>query len=194
MAGGRPKQFVREEVLQRAMELFWQTGYEAASLPDLLGAMGISRQSLYDTFGNKRGLYLSAVEHYRATQLSQALALLERPGSASENVRAVVGFFEELAADTRCRGCFVANALVEMGPQDPEIAKLLAETLELLRSGIERALRQAQAQGELSDSKSPVQLSRALTNAMIGLAVTGRLEQGRESLREIYAGTLSMLD
>jgi TetR/AcrR family transcriptional repressor of nem operon len=194
MAGGRPKQFDREEVLQRAMELFWLRGYEAASLPELLKTMGISRQSLYDTFGNKRELYVSAILHYRATQLSQALALLDRDGSGLENVRDLVRFFEELAADTRCRGCFVANALVEMGPHDPEIAHLLQETLEILREGVERALREAQARGELALTKSPEGLSRALTNAMIGLAVTGRLEVRRSELGEICAGTLGMLD
>jgi TetR/AcrR family transcriptional repressor of nem operon len=176
------------------MELFWLKGYEAASLPELLKTMGISRQSLYDTFGNKRELYISAIQYYRATQLSQALALLERDGSRIQNVKDVVRFFEDLAADARCRGCFVANALVEMGPHDEEIAHLLHETLELLRAGVERALREAQQRGELAPSKSPAGLSRALTNAMIGLAVTGRLEVRRSELGEICAGTLGMLD
>ena len=194
MAVGRPKQFDRQKVLQRAMELFWQRGYQAASLPELLKAMGISRQSLYDTFGNKRQLFVSAIEHYRATQLSQALALLERAGSPLENVRSVLRFFEDLAADRRCRGCLVANVLVELGPHDPEIAKLLHDTLELLRAAIERSLHEAQAHGELPREKSPEQLSRALTNAMIGIAVTGKLGIGRAQLRDIYAGTLSMLD
>jgi TetR/AcrR family transcriptional repressor of nem operon len=194
MAGGRPKEFDTPEVLQRAMELFWRQGYAAVSLPELLRAMGISRQSLYDTFGSKRELYIGAIEHYRATQLSLALALLEREGSPVENVRSVVGFFEDLAADTRCRGCFVANALVEMGPHDAEIATLLRETLETLRKGIESALYTAIARGEIPPTKLPQRLSRALTNAMVGLAVTGKLEMGRAELREIYAGTLSILD
>lgn len=194
MGAGRPKQFDREQALGRAMELFWQRGFEAASMPQLLAAMGISRQSLYDTFGNKRELYVSAIRHYRETQLSQALGLLERDGSPLRNVRSALRFFQDLASDARCRGCFVANALVEMGPRDGEIASLLHETLELLRASIERSLREAQSQGELPPGKSPESLSRALTNAMIGLAVTGRLEVGRSELGDIYAGTLSMLD
>jgi TetR/AcrR family transcriptional repressor of nem operon len=185
---------VREDVLERAMQHFWRCGYEGASLPELLKVMGISRQSLYDTFGNKRALYVSAIEHYRATQLSQALALLGREGSAIENVKAVVRFFHKLAADSRCRGCFVANAVVEMGSRDAELARLLGDTLELLRRGIEGALRTAQAREELGAGKSPRQLSRALTNALIGMAVIGRLEGRKAELRGIYAGTLSMLD
>jgi len=191
---GRPKQFDREEVLARAMELFWQYGYEGASLPDLIATMGISRQSLYDTFESKRGLYIHAIEHYRASQLSQALALLEGEGSPLAKVRQVLGFFEALAADTRCRGCFVANALVEMGPHDPEISELLHDTLELLREAIAAALRESQALGELPAAKSPNALARALTNAMLGLAVTGKLDLGPDELREIHAGTISMLE
>jgi TetR/AcrR family transcriptional repressor of nem operon len=194
VTAGRPKQFRREEALQQAMEHFWRFGYQAASLPDLLKAMGISRQSLYDTFGNKRALYIAAIEHYRATQLSQALALLGRKDSPIENVKAVVGFFHELAADAGCRGCFVANAIVEMGSRDRELSRLLTDTLEQLRRGIEGALRKAQARGELASDKSPRQLSRALSNALIGMAVTGRLEGRRAELLGIYAGTLSMLD
>jgi TetR/AcrR family transcriptional repressor of nem operon len=194
VTAGRPKQFRREDVLERAMEHFWRCGYEATSLPELLNAMGISRQSLYDTFGSKRALYLSAIEHYRATRISRALALLGREGSPIENVKAVLRFFPKLSADAGCRGCLVANAMVEVGSRDQEIARLLADTLELLRRGFEGALRKARARGELGPGKSPRHLSRALTTALMGMAVTGRLDRRRAELHGIYSGMLSMLD
>jgi TetR/AcrR family transcriptional repressor of nem operon len=194
MRAGRPKGFDEEVVLDRAMQLFWLRGYEAVSLSELQEAMGISRQSLYDTFGSKRALFVRCIEHYRGTQLAEALALLEGDGPAVDRVKAVLRFFERLASDARCRGCLVANALVETGPHDPEIAALLAETLDLLQGSIQRTLREARARGELPPHKSPTQLSRALTNAVMGLAVTGKLPVGRSQLRDIYAGTLSMLE
>lgn len=175
------------------MELFWLRGYQRVGLAELLQHMGISRQSLYDTFGNKRGLFLRSILHYRATQLSQALGLLDRQGSPIENVKDVMRFFQELALHGSCRGCLVANALVETGQDDEEITGLLAETLELLRQGIERCLQQAQELGELPAEKSPLELSRALVNAMIGLAVMGRLPLERATIRDVYAGTLSIL-
>jgi len=190
----RPKSFDPNEALERAMELFWLHGYEGVGIADLLRHMKISRQSLYDTFGNKRSLFLRVIEHYRATQLSQALALLEREGSQLENVRAVVRFFEDLAGDERCRGCLVANALVELGPHDPEVSELLGETLGLLESGLCRALERARDTGELSNGKSPVALSRALTNAILGLVVSGKLPLRRDALRDIHEGTLAILD
>lgn len=194
MRPGRPKQFDTEEVIERAMQAFWSNGYEALGLTDLLEYMGISRQSLYNTFGSKRNLFIRTIEHYRQTQLSQAIALLERDGSRVENVKAVVRFFETLALDGSCRGCLVANTLVELGSSDDEIAALLRKILEALRSAIELALREAQTRGELAANKSPEELSRALTNAVIGLAVTGKLQMDPADIRLVYSGTLSMLD
>lgn len=179
-------------MLGRAMELFWLRGYERLGLAELLEHMGISRQSLYDTFGNKRGLFVRAIQRYRATQLSRALALLERDGSPVANVRDALGFFEELALDESGRGCLVVNALVEV-TGDEELTNLLCTTLELLRAGIERALHEAQKCGELSEEKAPLELSRTLMNAMLGLAVTGRLRPEPAAVRDVSVGTLALL-
>lgn len=194
MPAGRPKGFDEQQVLERAMNLFWLYGYQGVGLSDLLKHMGISRQSLYDTFGNKRALFMRVIEHYRATQLVDALALLDRDGSPLANVKAVIRFFEQLASDSRCRGCLVANTLVELGPHDGQIAALLEETLGLLQQDLQRALREAQRRDELSADKSPLDLSRSLTNSLMGMAVLGRLPSEPASLRSVTAETLSMLD
>jgi TetR/AcrR family transcriptional repressor of nem operon len=194
MPAGRPKGFDEQQVLERAMNLFWLHGYQGVGLSDLLKHMGISRQSLYDTFGNKRALFMRVIEHYRTTQLVHALALLDREGSPLANVEAVIRFFEQLAADSRCRGCLVANTLVELGPHDRQIAAQLEATLGLLQRGLQRALREAQRRGELSTDKSPMNLSRSLTNSLMGMAVLGRLPSEPASLRSVTAETLAMLD
>jgi TetR/AcrR family transcriptional repressor of nem operon len=194
MARGRPREFDEQETLERAMNAFWLRGYEGIGLAELLSEMGISRQSLYNTFGSKRDLFVRALDHYRTTHLTRGLALLDRPGSPIENVKSLMRFFEDMARDRRCRGCLVANTLVELGPHDEGIAALLRETLKLLQKSIQRTLTTAQRQGELAANKSPLELSRALMNAMIGLSVTGKLSMAEAEVRGIYAGTLSMLD
>jgi len=177
------------------MDLFWQRGYRGLGLAELLEHMGISRQSLYDTFGSKRELFIRTIEHYRSTQLAQGLALLEPcQGSPLQRVRKLVAFFEALAADRRCRGCLVANSIVELGGEDPQIGALLRETLELLEQALFRTLSEARRKGELARTKSPRALSRALTNAMIGMAVSGKLPLGNAEIRSISAGTLHLLD
>lgn len=195
MVAGRPRSFDETDVLERAMEIFWQGGYESVGMSELCRAMEISRQSLYGAFGSKRGLFIRCVEHYRATRLSEALALLDQADTPRlDRIRSLLGFFETLALDARCRGCFVANTLVEVGPHDTEIEALLSETIELLRTSIEATLRAARDSGELVASKDPVRLSYALTNAIFGLAVTGKLPLPESAVHEIYAGTLSILD
>jgi TetR/AcrR family transcriptional repressor of nem operon len=189
----RPKTFSESDALDRALDVFWQRGYQGVGLTELLSEMGIARQSLYDTFGNKRQLFIKTIEHYRDTRLAGALALLERRGSPTQNVKDVVRFFEQLALDKRARGCLVANSLVEVGSQDPEIRELLAQTLGLLENGLAKALQRARRQGELPAGRSPRALARALTNALVGMAVTGKLRQSRATVQDIYAGTLTML-
>ena len=190
---GRSRAFDEQEVLERAMQHFWSHGYHESSLSDLLAAMGISRQSLYDTFGNKRSLFVRVIEHYRNTQLRHALELLGRDASPRQNVEAVLGFFAALASDLRGRGCLVANALVEVGSRDPELTRLLEETLGLLQSGLRAALERARELGEIPAERSPLALSRALINAMVGMAVTGKLRPEADVLRDIHQGTLALL-
>ena len=190
---GRPKGFSESEALEKALDIFWQRGYQGVGMTELLNGMGIARQSLYDTFGNKRQLFIRTIEHYRNTRLAGALALLERDGSPTQNVKDLVRFFEQLALDKRARGCLVANSLVEIGPHDEEIRELLAQTLGLLEKSIVKALRRAQRLGELPAERSPRAIARALTNALIGMAVTGKLAPGKSTVEDIYTGTLTML-
>ncbi len=194
MPPGRRKTFDEIEVLERGMNLFWLRGYEALGIAELVRGMGISRQSLYDTFGSKRELFIRVLDHYRSTQLAGALALLDRPGSPLENVRAVLRFFHDLATDSRCRGCFVANAIVEVGPHDEEIATLLGDTLDLLQGALARTLHEARNRGELPPHKCPDALAKALINSIMGLVIIGKLRQRHLSVEDIHAGTLNMLD
>src|SRR5467141_1819369 len=118
---GRHKEFDRAEALHKAMEVFWSRGYEAASIQDLVGAMGINRQSLYDTFGDKHSLYLSALETYRQEQEQNLLALLDPPGSIKQKLQMVCDkVIEESVTDKTHRGCFMNNAFVEMVPRDAQ--------------------------------------------------------------------------
>ena len=192
MPRGRPREFDKRDALERAMQLFWEQGYERTGVSDLLREMGISRQSLYDTFGSKRDLFVQSLEHYRDAHLGPALDLLGRPGPELEKIEALVRFFERLAGADR--GCLVANAITEIAPHDEPIATMLQEILELLETSLRLALERAQARGELAAEKSPRQLARALVSAVIGLTVTGKLSPGPAALRDASAGALAMLD
>ena len=111
----RQKEFNPDEVLHKAMEVFWRRGYEGASMQDLVKHMGINRQSIYDTFGDKHSLFLQSLDRYREIESRKVFAVLERPGSVKKNLRQL---FEEVvsravSAEGR-RGCFVGNSMSEL--------------------------------------------------------------------------------
>src|SRR4249920_3479788 len=89
----RNKQFDKHAALDEAMELFWEKGYHATSIQDLVDRLGVNRQSLYDTYGGKDQLFLSALERYRELQGAPLRRTLEREGPASAVLRE---FFDEL--------------------------------------------------------------------------------------------------
>src|SRR4030088_150825 len=97
----RQKEFDREEALQKAMEVFWSRGYEATSIQDLVKHMGINRQSLYDTFGDKHALYLKTLDRYREIEGRKVFELLERPGSVKKTLRQL---FEGVVERALCDG------------------------------------------------------------------------------------------
>lgn len=175
------------------MNFFWMRGYCKPGIAELVGHLGIGRQSLYDTFGSKRGLFIKCIDHYRATQLSTVIRILKDRSDPLERIKEAVRFFETLALDESARGCLVANAIVEFGTDDPEIRALLDQTLALLEGGFLGALRRAKRLGQLPVEKKPVEIAKALTNASIGMAVTSRLYKDSGAIKAACAGTLAML-
>src|SRR3989454_1626399 len=119
----RHKEFDRDEVLHKAMEVFWSRGYEATSIRDLVKHMGINRPSLYDTFGDKHALYLQALDRYREVEGRKVLELLERPGSVKKTLRQLFGgVVEKAVCDGQRRGCFMSNATSELAGRCKETA------------------------------------------------------------------------
>lgn len=106
---GRTKEFEINEVLDKAVQLFWKQGYEKTSMQDLVDFMGIHRRSIYGTFGDKHALYMKALKRYESTQNKKLRLLVER----QEPV-----------------GCFIVNSGVELGVLDPEVASLVRASLE----------------------------------------------------------------
>src|SRR4051794_15823962 len=111
----RHKEFNREQALHKAMEAFWSRGYEATSIEDLVKHMGINRQSLYDTFGDKHALYLQALERYREVESRKLFELLERRSPVKLVLRQLfTGVVERSLSGAERRGCFMSNAMSEL--------------------------------------------------------------------------------
>lgn len=188
----RPKEFDRNEVLEKAMQVFWKKGYERTSVRDLVAAMGINRGSLYDTFGDKEALYLTALERYCSGETRPAQANAEGEPAISVIRR----FFETIAEAgprARKRGCFVSNTIAEFGSQDSAIARTARAGVERSESAFARLVAQAQAAGDIGRSRDPHKLARFLTSSLNGLRLMAKADVSRAELDDIVDVTLAAL-
>ncbi|MFJ9115807.1 TetR/AcrR family transcriptional regulator [Streptomyces sp. NPDC102394] len=192
----RTKEFDPEAALQAALELFWERGYEATSMSDLVDHLGIGRASIYATFGSKHELYLKALDRYDRAGLEPIMRELSRPGPALPAVRTLVRRYATEAADDRLRrsGCLVTNTAAELAPHDPAAARRVERNWDQLETVLHSALLRAQAQGELPAGRDPLALARTLLVLMQGLRVVGKASDDPARVRDAAEQALTLLD
>ncbi|MER7364212.1 TetR/AcrR family transcriptional regulator [Nonomuraea wenchangensis] len=178
----RSKEFDPEIALEKALELFWERGYEGTSMADLVERLGVARASIYGTFGGKRELYLKALELYLARR--DVVGPLAQPGPVLPALRAFLdGYVAECLADELRRGCMVVNTAVEFGSRDPVVSQRVVESWAGLETAVAAALVRARAQGEIPEHKDPYALARFLLVLLQGIRVLGRADPDPRRLR-----------
>jgi TetR/AcrR family transcriptional regulator, transcriptional repressor for nem operon len=179
----RTKEFEPLEALDAAMQLFWRKGYEAASMRELLDAMGIGRGSFYDTFGDKHALFLAALDRFQEVRTSWVEEVLA--GSGLEGVREVFGrTVDGLVEFEPRRGCLLANSAVELAPHDPEVAGRISRYVHRTEEAFEDALVRAREAGEIPADSDPKALARFMVTTLHGLRVLARAGSEREALED----------
>ena len=195
IAVARPREFEEEEVVKAALAVFWRQGYQATSVQDLVEATGVNRGSLYDTFGDKHGLFLEVVAYYRRQVTARRLALLEGPGGVRERL---ARFFDEViefsVGEGRLLGCLMTNAAVELAPHDRDTALAVAANMSAMEKTFRRLLTAAQKEGDLAPEKSPRDLARFLTATANGLRVMAKVSPERAALKSVVRIALQALD
>lgn len=140
---GRPREFNEADAIERAMTVFWEKGYEAASLPHLLARMGLTRGSFYKAFKGKRAVYLAAIARYDAAVVLPVVNRLKARDGAS-GPRRIVTLFRMLAGlmdgpDAR-KGCFLCKAAVDRAPHDVEVERAVTRSIKRLEAAFRDAL------------------------------------------------------
>jgi TetR/AcrR family transcriptional regulator, transcriptional repressor for nem operon len=148
----RPREFDRDEALERATGVFWAKGYAPTSTDDLLTAMGIGRQSLYNAFQDKRALYLEALERYQQTTTAGHLKRLNGTASPITGIKALLLGLISDNDDTRALGCMGVGAICEFGSTDRDITALRSKVFPVLHSRLMERLKEGQAAGEIERS------------------------------------------
>lgn len=192
----RTREFDTEAAVAAAMALFWERGYEATSVDDLVARTGVGRGSLYAAFGSKHALYLAALDRYRCEHMAAALAALDDPATPLRPT--LRRFFDALIAealgDEAPRGCFMVNATTERAACDAAVAARVRENAAAMEAVLERAVRRAQARGEVPADGNARALARFLVMAVQGLRVAATATPSRAALRDMVRLTLAALD
>nr|WP_283094687.1 TetR/AcrR family transcriptional regulator [Paenibacillus sp. ATY16] len=182
-------------VLRKAMEVFGHYGYEGTSLPILLQELGIARQSLYDTYGTKKDLFIKAVKHYVNEKSSAVVVYLEKSESVKEAINAI---FREivfvLQDENRRNECFILNSAIDQVPHEPEIAALFEEDRIKLERAFHDALVRGKRRQELSTEQDLQALARYLYHARYALTQVAKLTSNPEVLEDFAKVSLSTLE
>lgn len=181
---GRPRSFDENAVIERAMDVFWSRGYHGTSLPDLLGATELSRGSLYAAFGDKRALFLLALDRYIADGLTRLDLELGSRGTALAGIRAcMAGYVKRTGGAHGRRGCLLVATTMELTAHDPEVAHRIRRFFKAMETRLAAAFVRAKAAGELADGVDPSSAARLLIFVAVGLRVVGKTGTERAAMQ-----------
>lgn len=192
---GRPRSFDRQFALERAMVVFWDRGYHAASMNDLTEAMGINSPSLYAAFGSKEALYREAVAHFAATESDDILAPLQNAPTAREAIEGyLLASARTFTRPGRPPGCMVVLSAVNAVGVGEETSRILRE----MRAGsvamIEERLKRAIAEGELPASLDLQAIASYYVTVQQGMSIQARDGASRTMLEAIVHGAMAAWD
>jgi AcrR family transcriptional regulator len=170
----RPREFDRDEVLERAMSVFWSKGFTATSTGDLVEAMQIGRQSMYDSFGDKRALYLEALAQYAQQSVAAHLERLRSGTTALAGIEAMLAGLAPADNSLRHKGCMGVGAIAEFGCDDPDVVKLREKSGVVLGRALTEAVTLAKQQGDIPPQVDTAEAVRFIGTLMRGLQTDAR--------------------
>jgi AcrR family transcriptional regulator len=181
----RPKEFNTDEALLRAVGLFCRQGYAATSTDELMQAMGVSRQSMYDTFGDKRALFLRALESYVTHGVQSLRVELEKPGAPLSALTNALVAFAQRKDMASAEGCMGLNATSEFGERDPDVTRILRTAARSQRDVLLRLLTSARERGELNPEVDVDSAADFFESALAGIRMAAKAGKSRKALRNI---------
>lgn len=191
---GRPRKFDEDRVLEQAMHEFWECGYHALSTRALEESTGVLKGSLYAAYGDKRALFLAALERYAAAGHAEVEAMLAAaPTPRAGLVKYLRARASQSAGSRRARGCLLANTAAELAPHDEEVSAVLGRAYARLTATLERAVRAAQERGEIARDRDPRAVASFLVLLVQGMSVVGRVARGAPMVRSALEMALEAL-
>ncbi|MEU6124858.1 TetR/AcrR family transcriptional regulator [Streptomyces sp. NPDC047123] len=190
----RPRKFDEDRVILAVRDEFWDKGYAATSLEDLLRVSGLGKGSLYGAFGDKHHLFLRVLRAYDDANLQM---LRERLESATRGIDLVHEFLLSPASDptgsAARRGCLLANSNAELAASTPEVAAEARRSYDAVTAILAEALERAQREGDLAPDVDPAETARTVLVAQLGLIALGRTGMNMDTLAAAAQSALARL-
>jgi TetR/AcrR family transcriptional repressor of nem operon len=190
----RTKVFDEEEVLNKAVNLFWSKGYNGTSAQDLVDELGISRSSLYDTYGDKFNLFKNALLQYRK---NFAGSMIQMAANSTDYEKTIKEIFQYVVTDSLqekfSKGCFMVNSTIELAPHNEEIAQIVNSNMKDIEEALVNLIKKGQEAGQFSKNHPPLSLARFVFNAISGLRVASKSGADKQVFDDIVKVTLSVL-
>ena len=191
----RPREFDETTALEVAVACFWRRGYEATSMRDLTRSMGISGPSLYNAFGDKRALFVAALERYLDHSTRERIKRLETTLPPKKAIHRFIGeIIERSLSDSERRGCFLINSALEVAPHDPELGALIADRLGEIEAFFRRSIKAAQSERTVRPDVVAKDVARLLLGLLLGIRVLARVKPERALLEGVARPALALLD
>jgi TetR/AcrR family transcriptional repressor of nem operon len=190
----RQKDFDETVVLDLAVQLFWTKGYNGTSMQDIVDHLGISRSSLYDTFGDKRQLFIKSLHRYQQQQGGAWMAKAEQSNATLPFLREMFETaIREIAHDTQSKGCFMVNAAVELAPHDPEVAQIVVQNKCQMENAFAALILKGQLTGEISTKKDALSFARFLFHVFSSIRLAAKSAIEPDELEDIMKVAFSVL-
>jgi TetR/AcrR family transcriptional repressor of nem operon len=191
---GRARNFDEDEVLDKAVDIFRRQGFKATTPEELVTHLGLSRSSLYNTYGDKRSLFIRSLQRY---QEQTSIALNDLADSGKDAMTAVRMIFEftvdNCLEDAMPKGCFLVNSIVEFGAEDIETVAVVKESMDANRATLLRLVKRGQKEGSISNIAKPGALADYLVNCLSGISVSTKGGADRAACDAIVKNSLAIL-
>ena len=188
---GRKKQYQRDDVLMVAMNTFWNKGYHATSLADLIEATGLNKKTLYAEFGSKHELFHLALQQYTEFGAQEALTYLNQQPLGLDNIK---NYFRSMTYEPDCRGCLMTITINQKNLVTPESMDLIRQTLELIENLFLDNLSAAFQAGDIKNEEDCQRLATFLLFSIQGITTMGKYEGDQTKLDRVVSTIISILD
>ena len=189
----RPRQYDREKVLEKITDLFWERGFVATSMNEVVARTGLNKHSLYNEFGDKEGLFLLCIDQYVNKSIKVLSEILTKKPLGLGNIETFFDNRVNYAASENCKGCLLVNSVTEIEVLSEEINRKVKSLLSYFNVSFYNCLKAAQDNNEISKDKDCKALSGYLACFTFGLSNVGRNETKRRELRKILDVALSAI-